>query len=215
MTLDSCTGEAIGSVALSDSLHILNLDSATLVMARETNRPIWLQVKHEASWPGRITYYANRAFMEPEQPTEESECEGKILRVNLREYTRDTAFVDTVWVTKDTLRTIETKLTFTAPQLEFDTLLIEYQELKKGYRSPEYNITFYNYGDTLLELKKEDTCTRRVLLSIRDPQAIEDVRSVPQTRKQIQEGKVFILTDDKKYNVLGQELKAENKTNNQ
>ena len=137
------------------------------------------------------------------------------MRVNLREYTSDTAFVDTVWVISDTLRTIETKLTFTEPQVEFDTILIEYKELKKGYRSTEYNITFYNYCDTLLEVKKEDTCTRRIFLSIRDPQAIEDVTSAPRTRKQIQEGKIFILTDDKKYNVLGQELKAEKQTTNQ
>ena len=215
LTLDSCAGEEIGKATLSDSLHVFNLDSATLVKARETNRPIWLQVRHENSWPGRITYYAKRTFMEPEQPIDESECEGKILQVNLREYTRDTAFVDTLWVNIDTLRTMETKLTFTAPQLEYDTLLIEYKELKKGYRSTEYNITFYNYGDTLLEIKKEDTCTRRVLLSIRDPQGIEELTGAPKTRKQIQEGKVFILTDDKKYNVLGQELKAEKQTTNQ
>ena len=215
LTLDSCTGEEIGTATLSDSLHIYMLDSSELIKAREENRSIWLQVRHEAGMPGRITYYAKRTFIEPEQPMEESECEGKVLRVNLREYTRDTAFVDTLWVNKDTLRTVETRLTFTAPQLEHDTLLIEYKELKKGYRSTEYNITFYNYCDTLLEIKKKDTCTRRVLLSIRDPQAIEDVTSAPRTRKQIQEGKVFILTDDKKYNVLGQELKAENKTNNQ
>jgi len=215
LTLDSCSGEEIGGAMLSDSLHVYLLDSAALVRAREANHPIWLQVKHEAGQPGRITYYAKRTFIEPGQPIEENECEGKILRVNLREYTSDTAFVDTVWVISDTLRTIETKLTFTEPQVEFDTILIEYKELKKGYRSTEYNITFYNYCDTLLEVKKEDTCTRRILLSIRDPQAIEDVTSAPRTRKQIQEGKIFILTDDKKYNVLGQELKAEKQTTNQ
>ena len=104
---------------------------------------------------------------------------------------------------------------FKEAPLEYDTLLIEYKELRKGYRSVEYNTTFYAYGDTLMEIKKEDACTRRILLSIRDPQAIGDVTSAPRTRKQMQEGKVIILTDDKKYNVLGQELKAEKQTTNQ
>lgn len=215
LTLDSCMGEEIGSANLSDSLHVYVLDTAQLTKARAANRPIWLQVRHEAGKPGRVTYYANRTFGEPAESLEESECDGKILRVNLREYTRDTAFVDTLWVRNDTLRTVETKLVFKEAPLEYDTLLIEYKELRKGYRSVEYNTTFYAYGDTLMEIKKEDTCTRRILLSIRDPQAIEDVTSAPRTRKQIQEGKIFILTDDKKYNVLGQELKAEKQTTNQ
>lgn len=215
LTIDSCSGEEIGKATLSDSLHVYIVDSAMLVNAREANRPIWLQVTHEAGKPGRINYYAKKTFIEPKEPAEETECEGKVLKFNQREYTRDTAFVDTLWIKNDTLRTEETKLTFTKPQLEYDTLLVEYKELKNGYRATEYNITFYNYCDTLLEIKKKDTCTRRVLLSIREPQAIGDVKSVPSARKQIQNGKVCILVDDKKYNVLGQELKAENKTNNQ
>lgn len=215
LTYDSCGGEEIDRATLSDSLHVYMLDSATLVQAREANRRIWLQVKHEAGKPGRITYYAQETYAEPAEPLTDGTCMGKALDVNLREYTRDTAFIDTIWLSKDTLQAMKVNLTFTEPKTEYDTLFVEYKELRAGYRSTKYNITFYQYGDTLLEIAQPTTCTRRVLLSIREPQAIGDIKSTPKARKQIQEGKIFILVDDKKYNVLGQELKAENKTNNQ
>ena len=206
LTLDSCTGEEIGSMALSDSLHVYIFDSTTLVNARNANRPIWLHVTHEAGKPGRITYYAQTKFKEPAEAVNKSICAGKKLNVNGRDYWRDTTFIDTVWVTKDTLQTMPVALTFTLPQMEYDTIHLTREELKAGYRSQEYAITLRAYGDTLIERTDENTCSRRILLTVAHPTALDDVADgTPSARKQLYEGQIWILLDDKRYNVLGQQ----------
>ncbi len=208
LTMDSCTGEEIGRTKLSDSLHVYILDSAKLNIAREGQRPIWLHTKHAANKTGRIHYYIDPHFSDPAEAVSKSACQGKAIKQNGRNYTSDTAFVDTVWVKGDTLRTMELNLTFTAPEIEYDTLRLEEKDLKLGYRHTDYGVTLYAYGDTLIEVQGASACARKVLLTVMEPTAYEIViDGQVKMRKQMQDGQVFIIIDDKQYNVFGQQTK--------
>lgn len=210
LTLDSCTGEEIGRAKLSDSLHVYMIDSAQLKKVKAEARTIWVHVSHAANKTGRLSYYTNPFFAEPAEPISKSACMGKTIKMNGRSYTSDTAFVDTLWVAGDTLRTMELNLSFSVPETEYDTLWVEEKDLKLGYRHTGYNITLYTYGDTLLQVPGTGTnaCARRVLLSIMQPTGFESVEDgIVRMRKYIQDGQVCILIDEKRYNVLGQQIK--------
>jgi len=59
-----------------------------------------------------------------------------------------------------------------------------------------------------VEAKKTNTCTRRIQVTVLIAEGYEYVgASRGNSRKVIQNGQLFIYIDDRKYNVLGQEIK--------
>lgn len=208
LTLDSCTGEEIGRASLSDSLHVYMPDSAKLVDARKAKRSLWLHVKHAKGIVGRLYWYNNPKYQEPLAPMNKKTCEGKTLSANLRSYSTDTAFVDTVWVARDSLTTMEVNFTFTPPVMEFDTVAVAPGELSRGYVYKPSGSILRSYTDTIVEIKKNNTCTRRIQVTILNPEGTAFVGATNgRSRKIIQNGQLFIYIDDRKYNVLGQEIK--------
>jgi len=206
LTLDSCAGEEIGRASLSDSLHVFTPDSAQLVAARQAQRPIWLHVSHADGLSGRIYWYNRPRFEEPGKPVSKKTCEGKTIKTNLRSYSSDTAFVDTIWVASDTLTTVDVKLTFTPPTDEYDTVRVAAEDLMRGYRYTPSGTILYNYTDTIIDIIKTNTCTRRIHLSVMEPTGTEQVRDGRKAYKQLQNGQLFIIIDDRKYTVLGQKI---------
>jgi len=207
LTLDSCTGEEIGSAVLSDSLHVYQPDSAQLVNARKAKRPLWLHVKHAKGLTGRIYWYNNPKYAEPLPSVNKSVCLGKTLSANMRTYSADTAFTDTLWVTRDTLRTMDVRFTFTQPAMEYDTISLDPVELSRGYIYKPANMVVCDVGDTVVEIKKANTCTRRIRLTVYTTEGISYLGAAKgNSRKIIQNGQLFIYVDDRKYNVLGQEI---------
>ena len=208
ITLDSCTGEEIGRASLSDSLHVYLPDSAKLVNARKAKRSLWLHIKHGKDIVGRLYWYNNPKYDEPLAPVNKKTCLGKTLSVNFRSYAADTAFIDTLWVARDSLTTMEVKFTFTQPELEFDTVYVSPGELGRGYVYKPTGTILRNYTDTILEIKKNNTCTRLVQVTVLSPEGVTFVGAGNgKSRKIIQNGQLFIYVDDRKYNVLGQEIK--------
>lgn len=218
LTLDGCEGEEIGRVQLSDSLHVYQPDSAKLVDARTKKKSVWLHITHAEKdnrgniLTGRVTWYNNPYCIEEQlAKVTKQTCLGKESKVNMRSYTADTAFIDTLWVTKDTLQTQPVSLTFTQPKMEYDTVLVKEEALVKGYRyGTNTGIVLYQFGDTIVEIKKANTCTRRLQITVEkdDGDAVDLVEAKRgRARKQIINGNVFILVDDRRYNVLGQQIK--------
>jgi len=208
ITLDSCTGEEIGRAAMSDSLHVYQPDSAQLVDARKAKRSLWLHVKHAKNTVGRLYWYNNPKYTEPLDPVDKKICLGKTLSANLRSYSADTAFVDTLWVGRDTLRTMEIKFTFTQPKLEYDTVSVTALEMSRGFVYKPANVILKECTDTIVDIKKTNSCTRRVQVHVRLAEGNAYVgASRGNSCKIIQNGQLFIYVDDRKYNVLGQEIK--------
>lgn len=212
LTLDSCTGEEIGRAVLSDSLHVYQPDSAQLVDARKNNRPLWLHVKHAEGFTGRIYYYNNPKYEEPLNPTTKKTCLGKTLTVNMRSYMADTSFIDTLWTARDTLTTMAVKLTFTQPTMEYDTLQLTEAELNVGYRYASGDI-FHETGDYVVEIKKNNTCTRRIQVTVEEKieestEQTEQIFDMPRKAyKRVQDGQIVLMINGRKYNILGQQMK--------
>ena len=213
LTLDSCTGEEIGRTVLSDSLHVYQPDSANLVSARKSGRSIWLHVKHDQGYTGRIYCYNNPKYAEETlAPLKSKTCLGKTLSANLRTYDHDTTFTDTLWVARDTLNTQEISFAFTQPAMEFDTVYASPSDLARGYRYPSTNVVFYTYVDSTIVIKKANTCTRVIHVTVApNGEGVDYIGSSDAHRcKYIHNGQLFILVDDRKYNVFGQQIKANN-----
>ena len=216
LTLDSCTGEEIDRFTLSDSLHVHMLDSASLVDARNAKRTLWLHVKHAKDIVGRVRMVNNPEFTDPAEPLTKSTCMGKTIKVNERTYGKDTAFTDLLWVSVDTmntmrLQTMDVNLSFTVPVMEYDTAYVLATEIGKGYRYKTTGTTIYEFGDRILEKKQSNTCTRIIQLSVleKEPeQGLDDVSSSPEKPyKRMQDGQLFIIIENRKYTLLGQQTK--------
>lgn len=205
LTLDSCDGQEIGRAKLTDSLHVYQPDSAALVNARSGHHDIWLHAKHAKNITGRLYYYNNPKYKEGIKTKKSSACQGKTLKVNMRTYSADTSFIDTLWVARDTLSLMKVQLTFKEPTLEYDTVRVFPTELSRGYRYTPSGDILYTYNDTIVEIVKKNTCTRRIQVTVLDPTGIEHSESErPRVYKQLRDGKMWIIVDERKYNALGQ-----------
>lgn len=206
LTLDSCAGEQIGGAELSDSLHVYVPDSAKLVDARKAKRSLWLHVKHKNGVVGRIHWFNNPKYAEPLEPSTKTVCLGKTITIDMRTYSNDTVFNDTLWVNRDSLVTRQLNYTFTQPKMEYDTISPTQSQLARGYLYKPSGSVFYEYGDTIVDVEKENTCTRRIQVTIKAIEGMDYVgASNKRSCKYMQNGQLFILVDDRKYNVLGQE----------
>lgn len=213
LTLDSCNGEEIGRVNLADSLHVYQPDSAQLVNARTAHRSLWLHVQHAPNYTGRVYVYSNPKYAEEALPAvTKKTCYGKTIKLNERTYAADTAFVDTLWVGRDTLNTQCVQLTFTQPTLEYDTVYVDSTAIGRGYRYQPSGDIFYEFGDYTIEVKKTNTCTRRVQVTVApkstpvDPhEGLNDAQTGNRkAHKRVENGQLYIIINGMKYNVLGQ-----------
>lgn len=206
LTLDSCNGEEIGRATLSDSLHIFQPDSTIMKNAQTGKHNIWLHAKHANNISGRLYFYNNPKSPQQTKPeVNKKTCQGKSINVNMRTYKTDTTFVDTLWVKKDTLTTQKVTLTFTEPALEFDTVYVSPSQLKNGYRYTPSGDILYTYSDTIVDIVKTSTCTRRIQVTVLEPTGTENIfEKSGRIYKQILDGQLFIIVDDRKYTILGQ-----------
>ena len=209
LTLDSCNGEEIGHKVLADSLHVFWPDSAKLVAAKQAGRSVWLHTMASGDYVrGRITWY-EKARYTTSTTINRTTCSGKTLTANLIKYERDTNFIDTIVAQFDTLRQSFVNLTFTAPQQEYDTVYLDPITIRRGYRYQPSGEIFYEYGDYPIEIKKPNTCTRAILLSILNSNN-QGVRQTEADRRKakkiIRDGQLLIEMDDEIFDVFGQKI---------
>lgn len=203
LTLDSCNGKEAGRTVLTDSLHVYQPDADMLKAARAAKRELWMHVKHADGIVGRAIWYSNPKYTEEAPAINNSTCLGKKLTINQRDYTSDTTFNDTLRYATDTLQVQPVNLTFTQPNLEYDTVRVAPSELYRGYRHSS-GVVLDAYGDTIVDIVKANSCTRRIQITILEPSGIEELSEGTRAYKTIQNGQLFIIIDDRKYNVLGQ-----------
>lgn len=207
LTLDSCSGQEVMRTQLSDSLHVYHLDSALLKQTKTEKRNIWMHVEHPDGYTGRIYFYTNPKYAVPAEPINQSTCVGKTLTANLRKYSTDTAFVDTIWVNKDTLQTMEVNFSFLKSEMQYDTVYVSPAELRRGYRYQPTGTILRSFNDTIIEVKEPEKCTQWIQVTVNSTEAISDIPYSETPIKQIQNGQIVILIENRKYNVLGQQIK--------
>jgi hypothetical protein len=134
---------------------------------------------------------------------------GKKLKADMIEFTSDTSFVDTIVARFDTLLLRTVNLTFTRPEPEYDTIYLEPSALRYGYRyKPSGNI-FYEFGEYEVEIKKNNTCTRVILLNILNSkeQGVDQTEATRRKAKKIiRDGQLLIEMDNEIFDVFGQKI---------
>lgn len=206
LTIDECEGEEVGRATLSDSLHVFQPNAEMIKEAKTSKRTLWLHVKHDEGIVGRLEYYLNPKVEESGSSVSRTTCLGKTQTFNQRSYSIDTTFVDTVRIGIDTLQTTPVTFVFTEPTIIYDTLRVDPATLSRGYRHTATGVVLFEYGDTLIDVVKTNTCTKRYLVTVLNPEGLETVSKARKARKIIENGQLFILLDDRKYNVLGQPI---------
>lgn len=207
LTLDSCNGTEVGRMTMSDTVHVFQPDSAMLVTARKAKKEIWVHVSHAEGVNGRLFYYSNPKYTDSLPPINQTICEGKKLTVDGHDFTADTAFVDVVCMNRDTLQMRSVSLSFTPPTTIYDTVQASAQELARGYVHPASGVVLRQFGDTTFNVVKANTCTKRYQVTVEEkPQGTEMISGGKKARKMMVNGQIVIYIDEKKYNVLGQQI---------
>ena len=207
LTLDSCTGEEVGRTLMTDSMHVYVFDSTLLISARAENRDLWINVQHEEGVVGRLRYYANPKYADGLPDINESICLGKTITVNGREYASDTTFIEGIYVARDTLSTQHVSLSFTEPTPIYDTVYVIEKDLKRGVVHELTGAVLFHYGDTTIDIVVPKQCTQRYQVTVKDPTPIEHIDAEQRgARKQLQNGRIIIFVDERKYNIVGQQI---------
>lgn len=123
-------------------------------------------------------------------------CEGKIYTFAGKNYTHDTDIHDTIWTDPDTRAIVDVRLTFTPPDIEYDTLYLTQAQLQGndgyGYYHSESMQYITTYGDIDYTLTARNRCTRRIRLSVL-PDTSTDSKQINASPKH-----------PRRYNLLGQ-----------
>jgi hypothetical protein len=207
LTLDSCTGEEFGRATMTDTLHVLKPNKEVLLNARKEGRDIWMQVRHDKEATGRVIWYFNPKYTEPDSISQKT-CLGKKLSVNGRDYMTDTVLMDTIWMVRDSLQLTYAELKFTEPKQEYDTVWLEPATIRHGYRYQPSGDIFNEFGEYEVEVVKPNTCTRAILLYIGDinHQSLDKTNADRRAKKRIKDGRLVIEMDENIFDVLGQKI---------
>ena len=162
---------------------------------------------HEEGIVGRLRCFSNPKYAEGQPDINESICQGKTLTVNGREYASDTTFIEGIYVARDTLSTQHVTLTFTEPTPIYDTVYVDAKELKRGVVHELTGAVLFHYGDTTIDIVVPKQCTKRYQVTVKDPTPIENIDAEQKgARKQIENGRIIIFVDERKYNIVGQQI---------
>ena len=137
-------------------------------------------------------------------------CEGKTIEINGVAYSRDTTIQSAGWIDDDTYADMDIRISFSAPETEYDTVYVLPADMEEGYFYEEANQWIDAYGDYSYTITRRNQCTRRVELSVREqiPTAVADPRqTTPVSRLYCApDGTVYVVRSGKRYTLLGQTL---------
>ena len=135
-------------------------------------------------------------------------CQGKIFTHNALEYTDDTELVDSISVSEDVLEIQHMMVVFTAPEMEYDTLLLTTQQLLEGYYYLPADTIIYAAGEYFYEILAYDECTRHLTLTVYEDlgTSLDQLPVTEQPRLIMLEGRVYILRGKDCFTLLGEKL---------
>jgi hypothetical protein len=135
-------------------------------------------------------------------------CQGKIFTHNALEYTDDTELVDSISVSEDVLEIHHMMVVFSAPEMEYDTLLLTTQQLLEGYYYLPADTMIYAAGEYFYVITAYDECTRHLTLTVNEDlgTSLDQLPVTEQPRLIMLEGRVYILRGKDRFTLLGEKL---------
>lgn len=134
-------------------------------------------------------------------------CLGKTVTFGDVTYATDTVIRDSAWIDADTWAIRDITISFTEPEMEYDTIAIPASWFSNGrYWYGDLGVTLFGYGDTLIVKTKKNTCTRWIQLHIEEREISTDLDAVPQEEqiyKYMRDGVMYIRREGQEYDLLG------------
>lgn len=135
-------------------------------------------------------------------------CLGKTVTFGDVTYATDTVIRDSAWIDADTWAIRDITISFTEPEMEFDTVAVPPSKMTdRGYWYGTLGV-MVQYGDTLIVKTKKNTCTRWIQLHVEEGEEIDltdirDVQITEQTTKFLRDGVIYIRREGQEYDLLG------------
>ena len=106
---------------------------------------------------------------------------------------------------RDTFLIITTNVEFTAPEVEYDTVLVRDADLQSGYYYELADVYIYAVGVYDYEIIVEGECTRKISLTVeRDiPSLIDNVVVEEKPKLVMIDGVIYIFYKGEYYTLLG------------
>ena len=135
-------------------------------------------------------------------------CEGKAFEYNGVSYAEPTTITDSAWLNQDTFLITTINLTFDAPIMEYDTVIVTAAELQSGYYYELANAYIYNDGEFEYEIIAENECTRIITLTViqKITTAIENNRVTTKPKLIMVDGVIYILYNEEYYTLMGEKV---------
>lgn len=163
VTRNTCDGEILAQMTLSDSTKLYYPDVAMMNAVKAAGDSLIFRFDHDSTKVGRIHFRLNPKFIR--DTVNLTTCQGKKLILPDTILTQTTAYLDTGWITKDTIGIHTYNLTITPAPLEYDTIFVKSTQLPTLYQNQAY-IPQGGYGDYDFTLSYTNDCDRHVLLHV-------------------------------------------------
>ena len=135
-------------------------------------------------------------------------CQGRIFEYKGVEYTSDTTFHYQGMLTENLMESIWVSLSFTAPEMEYDTVVVDSDQLLRGYYYAPADTLVYAVGDYVFEVLQYDECTRVITLTVKTTvvTSVDNIPTSNNTKLILRDGIIYILRDEQQYTLLGEKL---------
>ena len=161
ITRGSATGEVVAEHSFTEAESYFVFDNQLLQEVRANGESLYMHYTHDATAAGRII---TREMDINYIMTDVNICRGKTWEYNGQVYTSSTVVpYDTIWQSDIEMNIYAYNLVVAAPELQYDTLALRYDQLPYIYRGQ----TISAFGDYDLLLQAPDECDEHIALHVR------------------------------------------------
>ena len=204
VTKETCEGETIAHTTLSDSTKLFYLGGQIVSDFKTGNYSLFFHIQHDSTKVGRTRFLLKPTWINQEESV--GSCQGKGLELADTTLLQTTLYIDTAWISNDTIGITTYDLQITTPNPIPDTLYIKSNLLPTVYRNAE---VISEYGDYMVTVHKDGQCDKIYALHVQDEviDAVENVHIENDSPcKILQDGTLYIIYNKKRYTLLGVEL---------
>lgn len=189
ITRGSATGEVVAEHSFTEAESYFVFDNQLLQEVRANGESLYMHYTHDATAAGRII---TREIDINYVMTDVNICRGKTWEYNGQVYTSSTVVpYDTIWQSDIEMDIYAYNLVVAAPELQYDTLALRYDQLPYDYRGQTINA----FGDYDLLLQAPDECDEHIALHV--CHNLTTIHTVVDTT--LCEGQIYETATGKKY----------------
>lgn len=162
ITRGSADGPVVAEHDFLDSQSHFYFDPMLLASVQASGESLFMHYTHDASAAGRIV---TKDAKYTEVIEEIAVCQGKGLQLADTLLTEPTTYLYSAeWISATTVQLNKYQLTFTEPELQYDTLYVKSTDLPMQYHG--YTIPAGGYGDYDLLVQQEGECDEHYMLHV-------------------------------------------------